>query len=257
MGLSVAFIYERGDPPRINHIFRQVMTMLSLKGVTVSVVYPEELLLSIEQFKVDADLYVLKSDTEMALSWATAMENMGAKVLNSAYSCQLVKNKFAVTSLLLKAGLRVPSTYFVNDLQSVMANGKKLMQKAHRGYHGVGVELISNDCEPLVSHYVQEYLDDRYRKDLKIFVIGEHIYGVRKSFSKDSYLKSGKFVEVSSEIKEIVRRCGKILNLELFGVDIAEGEDGYYIMDVNYIPGYRGIEGAAEKISDLLYLYAR
>jgi ribosomal protein S6--L-glutamate ligase len=98
----------------------------------------------------------------------------------------------------------------------------------------------------------QDYLA-RARLDLKVFVIGDEVFGVRKAFAGDSFLRAGEPTELSPEIEDIARRCGQAFGLELYGLDIAEDpERGLQIIDVNYFPGYRGVPDAARRIADYI-----
>src|SRR5205814_991202 len=50
--------------------------------------------------------------------------------------------------------------------------------------------------------------------------------------------------------------CGQVFGLGLYGVDIVEGVDGPWIVDVNTFPGYKGAPGAAARIADYIADYA-
>ena len=139
----------------------------------------------------------------------------------------------------------------------VSADGP-LILKPHRGYHGVGVGVVSQPDElPGAAAYpevvfAQEYLAHAER-DLKVFVIGEEVFGVRKAFAEDSFLQAGRPTPVPPEVESLARRCGEAFGLELFGLDVAEDpERGPLIIDLNYFPGYRGVPNAARRLASYI-----
>jgi ribosomal protein S6--L-glutamate ligase len=253
---SVCFLLERGVPPRLNPVFAEVFRLLERQNVAVTVRYPEEELIRLDTLGVNADLYLLKSDTELALSLATALEGIGGRVLNAAQSCALAKDKIVAAAILERAGIPTPASVAAaspRQLTSHLHDGP-LILKAHRGYHGAGLavvnrpeELPGDDAYPDVV-FAQKYLD-RARRDLKIFAIGGEVFGVRKAFSNESFLRSGEPTALASEVERLAHACGQAFGLELYGLDIAEADDGPYVVDVNYFPGYRGVPDAAHRLA--------
>lgn len=262
--MKVCFIMERGNPPRLNPIIADTFNLLENSKIKVTVIYPEEELTRLDTMKVDADLYLLKSDTELSLSLAAALEKMGAKVLNNCTACLQLKNKVLATTTLLRAKLPVPWTVVANHPSQLtgLMKGRQLIFKPYRGYHGVGINIAdepsnlpSDDVYPDMV-FGQDYLSSAC-KDLKIFAIGDEIFGVRKPFSKDSYLKAGELSHLSPEVVELARRCGKAFGLDLYGIDLAEIGDKFFILDVNYFPGYRGVPDAPTLLAEYIIKYMR
>lgn len=252
--MNICFLLERGQPPRINPVYRETFALLERYGIKVALCYPEQNVLRIDRLKTDADLYLLKSDTELSLSLARAYEALGAKVLNSAHSSLLLKNKVIATAMLAHSGIRTPASWIAahtNDLQSQLAQSP-LLFKPYRGYHGVGIHAAETVVDmPAADFYAdlcfaQTYLPPTIRKDLKIFVIGDRAFGIRKPFSQHSYLHTGEPVKLTAEQENVALECGRIFNLEFYGIDIAEDHDQYYVIDINYFPGYRGVPNAPQ-----------
>ena len=73
--MNVCFLLERGSPPRRNRVITETIALLRQRGVGVEVLYPEEELVRLDALTVQADLYLHKSNTELALSLATALEH--------------------------------------------------------------------------------------------------------------------------------------------------------------------------------------
>ncbi|MGB3942642.1 MAG: hypothetical protein WBK96_14250 [Candidatus Manganitrophaceae bacterium] len=257
--MKICFLMERGSPPRLNPVFAELAVLLEARATQVSFLYPEQELLRLDTLSVEADLYLLKSDTEMAFSLAAALEGLGARVLNAVGPSTFAKDKVMAASLLLREGIPTPRSLAAavpHLLATELENGP-LIFKPHRGYHGVGI-AVAEGVEGLPSEgaypglvFAQSYFGSA-RKDLKIFAIGETIFGVRKPFSPESFLQAGRPIPLSPEMEEIARRCGKCFGLALYGLDLVEEEAGVFVVDVNPFPGYRGVPEAPRLLADHL-----
>jgi ribosomal protein S6--L-glutamate ligase len=255
----VCVLLERGAPLRLNPILAETIERLEAGDVRVTVQVPEETLLRLDRLHVEADLYLLKSDTELALTLATTFEHIGATVLNRASAARLAKDKLLAAATLAQAGLPAPRSLGAArpvQLARHVTNGQPLILKPHRGYHGVGIAIARHSDELPDSRvypdavFAQAYLD-RARTELKVFVIGDAVFGVRRPLATDTPGRAGDSVAVPPEVQEIARRCGAVFGLELYGLDIAEDpEDGPQIIDVNYSPAYRGVPGAPRHLAE-------
>ena len=254
--MRVCFLLERGSPPRLNPIIAEVFEILGGRGVGVEAIYAEEELIRLDSLSVAADLYLLKSDSELSLSLAMALEALGARVANAVEACILCKDKLLAASVLSGAGIPAPPGFAAADPSQLATELSKrpLILKPHRGYHGVGVSVVENaSVLPPAQVYpdlvlAQEYLRNA-RKDLKIFGIGDEVCGVRKPFSSDSFLKVGEACALEQCVSDLARKCARAFGLELYGLDLAEDEKGMYVIDVNYFPGYRGVPDAARRLA--------
>jgi hypothetical protein len=47
------------------------------------------------------------------------------------------------------------------------------------------------------------------------------------------------------------------MGLGLFGLDVIESDDGPFVVDVNYFPGYKGVPDAGALIADYIDAYAQ
>jgi len=126
----VSFLLERGSPPRLNPIFAEAFELLKAQQIDVAVRFPEEELVPLDSFKIDADLYVLKSNTELALSLATAYERIGARVLNRARASTLAKDKLLAAAILARAGIPAPRSLAVR-------RPDQLVCAEFRGYYAI------------------------------------------------------------------------------------------------------------------------
>lgn len=262
--MKVCFLLERGAPPRLNPILARTFEILEGRGIGVVVRYPEEELVRLDTLAVEADLYLLKSDTELSLSLASALEAVGARVINRIDACMLSKDKVLAAATLARAGLPAPRSLVaaVPALLGPEAAKDALIFKPYRGYHGAGVAVAATASDlPAADAYpdfafAQVYLS-RGRKDLKVFGIGDETFGARKAFSADSFLAAGEPIPLPPEVEDTARRCARAFGLELYGIDFAEDEDGLRIIDVNYFPGYRGVPEAPRRLAEFIVARAR
>jgi ribosomal protein S6--L-glutamate ligase len=58
-------------------------------------------------------------------------------------------------------------------------------------------------------------------------------------------------------MRDIALRCGEVVGLQVYGVDMIESEDGLWVIDVNGFPGFKGLPGIDEVLADYIYDYAR
>jgi ribosomal protein S6--L-glutamate ligase len=250
----VAFL-ERGRPPRENPLFVEALARLESRGHEVVRRWPEEECARLDRLSVDADLYLLKSNTDLALSLALALEGMGARVLNRAEASAAVRDKALAAFVLAAAGVPTPLPIAAARpaLLAPMLEEQPLVLKPNRGFHGAGVAFIGeqsmlpadDDWEEIA--FAQEWV---HGDEVKAFAVGGDVFAVRKSFAPDSYLRIGEPVALSADAVDVVHRTGRALGLELYGVDLVMTGEGSVVVDVNTIPGYRGVPDAARRLAD-------
>jgi len=262
--MKLYFILEgRPGSPVPGPVMRETFDILTRRGFEVESGVPEEMLLRPDSLAVAHDLYLLKSDTELALSLAGVLHAQGARLLNPYSCCLAVKDKIVATPRLHAAGIPTPRSWVTGDLTLLrpLVEARALILKPYRGYHGAGIHLAHNPRElaaiPTSQELmlIQEYVPGA-GEDLKVYVIGEHVFATRKPFSPNSFLRPGQPCLVTAEVREIARRCGQVFGLGLYGMDIIESPDGPIVVDVNYFPGYKGVPGGPALLADYIEKYA-
>jgi ribosomal protein S6--L-glutamate ligase len=224
----------------------------------------EEMLLRPDLLHVEHDLYLLKSHTELSLALAGVLFAQGARLLNPYRSCALVQSKIVTARLLRLAQVPAPSSWVTGDLDLArqLVQERPLVIKPHNGHRGANVHLCRSeeDIDRLPSlptpMIIQEAIPGP-GQDLKIYVVGDEVCGVRKPFSATSFSVPGEPVAISDEVRRIALDVGKVCGLGLYGLDIIESPRGPYVVDVNYFPGYKGVPNAAGLVADYIDDYAR
>jgi ribosomal protein S6--L-glutamate ligase len=246
----------------VNPVMQALLEALARDGAAVSVRVPErEVLDPLDERH--ADLILLKSDTDLAISHAVAGEMEGERFLNGARATLRVHDKAAAVARLAAAGLPVPKTFLFRP--GVEATARPGMEgrwvvKPVRGVHGRGVSFhegpplaveadanssfVADDGTRLLQNRVGEN-----EADVKVYVADGRCFAGRKRFSASSY-KTDEIepVVLDPGTERIVLAVGKTLDLSCFGVDLRFDGERPVIVDANPFPGYRGFPDAAQAL---------
>ena len=264
-------ILDRRDHGTPTPLLGEVMRLLEDRDIRVDWAVVEEAAIPAGERWSDYDFYLLKSYTDLGLSLAAVLHEQGARILNPYPACAVLRDKVATAWRLRAAGLPTPPAWSTGDpgLLADRLQGGPLIFKPARGVHGAGIRIVRDERElgrfreelaersrlrePLLA---QEFVEGA-GEDLKLYVCGAEVFGVRKAFSETSFHEDGRPCDVAPELVELARRCGRAFGLTLYGLDLIEGPDGPVIVDVNYFPGYRGVPGAAERVAEHVERFAR
>ena len=264
-------ILDRRDHGTPTPLLREVMALLEERGIHVDWSVVEETVTPAGEPRPDCDFYLLKSYTDLGLSLAAVLHEQGGRILNPYPACAALRDKVATAWRLRAAGLPTPRTWSTGDpwlLADRLRDGPLIFKPA-RGVHGAGIRVVRDERalrrlreevaersrfrEPLLAQELVEGSGE----DLKLYVAGRDVFGVRKAFSETSFREHGRPCEVPQGLVELARECGRAFGLTLYGLDLVEGPDGPVIVDVNYFPGYRGVPGAAERVAEQIERFAR
>jgi len=254
--MKIHFLLNQRVHAEPNAIFAAAMRMLEQRGFAVGGWIAEEQLSAPDSFHLDQDLYVLKSQTELSLSLAGILHDRGGRVFNSYPACAMLQNKIVTANRLAKAGVPVPRSWVTGDFSLLreLASTMPLIIKPYRGHRGAGIYLVRSPDElagipaPELPMLAQQFVPGT-GDDLKVYVIGERVFAVRKPFSTSSFRGTGVPCEVSPSVRDIALRCGRAFGLGMYGLDLIEGPDGPVVVDLNYSPGYRGVPDVAPLIA--------
>ncbi len=195
---------------------------------------------------------------------------------HAAQASRLVKDKIVHTALLARAGVPQPESWTVASVAAL----RELLERepgacfvkppAGSMAEGIYVLTCAEDLEKEEMQELREGFVDGFgqprpmlvqRKvpsdgiDLKLYVVGEWVAAVeRRVGAKTEAEKRGRPAEVTADVRAAALACGRTLGLEVYGVDVTREPEGerFWVVDVNAYPSYRGVEGAVERIVELL-----
>src|SRR5438105_6785206 len=265
--LRIGFLFKRPYRAGFVSIFPKAMQALAEAGVVVDVIACNERLIDLSTVRVEHDLYVLRQISGVSMSLAGALHAQGAAIVNPYPVTVALRDKVIAARILEAAGAPVPATYVVSqpDLLAPLLNRGPLVVKPYDGTCGLGVHVVRNEADLLAearpSHKPPPVLAQPYHppqgRDLKIYVIGERLFGVRKVFPAVTEAeKYGEPFAPTAEQADIALRCGRAFGIDLYGVDLIESDGQTYVVDMSSIPGFKGVPDAPSHLASYFYAAA-
>ena len=239
---------------------------LSKRGADVRVIFPENELIDLAKFRIEDNLYVIKSVGHLGLGLAGALHKAGAQLLNPYPAIAIIKNKVAVNQVLGSADIPIPETFTTTDPSSLSALLKQypLIAKPFDGNRGKGIQILRTDDELMSAEFgeflmVQRYCEpDEPNTFIKAYYLDGQIF-LRKrrwpgSGPRD---KEGELFRTTRALTEIVARCADALSIKLFGLDIVVSRGSPYIVDVQEFGSFSGVPDAPLLLADFIIKQAR
>jgi ribosomal protein S6--L-glutamate ligase len=263
--MRIGWVAMRGSANRVSPIMPEVVRLLSEWGASLETIHPEETLTDLSTVRVEHDLYVLKSGTELALSLAGALHAAGAAILNPYPIAAMCRDKVIATRVLQAAGVPVPDTFVTRDPWRLapLLDGGPLVVKPHRGSKGRGVHVVwdADELDALSADggvlFAMRYEEPEGR-DRKIYCIGGQLFGVKRVWPARTYEeKVGEPFALTPELREIALRCGEAFGMELYGLDVVISDGRPYVVDISSFPGFKGVPDAALRLADYIFAAAR
>ncbi len=260
--MRIVFINKAGRPGAAPSIFPGVLAALAGRGADVEDIVPETRLFEIRNLDTSADLYVLRTRSVIGLNLAAALDGAGVRLLIPFPVERTLRNKFLLQQRLIEGGVPTPRSYLAwtcSQLGQILEKRGPLIIKDYEGHGGQGVHIVKTRsdlhalCELEGPIFAQEYVSGA-GSDVKLYGIGSYVTATRRACgAMTCEEKVGTGFEPSKELVSIARRCDSLLGLGLFGVDVIEGENGPSVIDVNSMPGYKGVEGAAARVAEFIW----
>ncbi len=253
---------RRAGPP--SPVLAELVHILQDHGHVVETGIAEDLLQRPEQLTTGYDLVLVKSHSQLSLSLAGIMHEQRVPLLNPYAASAAIQDKILTAYQLRAAGIPAPRSWVTGEPGTLrfLLEQHPLIVKPFNGYGGAGIHVIrqQEDLKALPAFeqpvLVQEYMEGG-REDLKVYVVGERVFAVKKSFSAHSHTQAGVPVSTTPPVADMALACGQVFGLALYGLDIVETAHGPMVVDVNYFPGYKGVPNIAPLLARFIEDYAR
>ncbi len=205
---------------------------------------------------------------DACLSLIRQLQQIGISVVNDAAAIAIARDKFITHQVLSANGLPCPDTVFVNDPGGFIEaadrlGGYPVIAKPVCGRQGEGVMRImdADDAGQRVlpaldrrrGMMVQRYLAPDNRRDLRVLVIGSQLVcaaelvpasgDFRANFHLGAEMRAA---DLPAELGQIAVNAAAAVGCDVAGVDLMiDGHRAPYIVEVNYSPGFKGMEAAS------------
>jgi ribosomal protein S6--L-glutamate ligase len=260
----ICFLVEFRGPGNVHPVISKVMRELEWRGWSVDARVTEDEARSIEDFRIEYDLYVLKSSSPMTDQFATLIAANGGHTLNDSAAVQRIRNRIAVDKFLRDRGIPIPESYVggAAQLETVLEERGPLIIKPIGERQGLGVRLVHTAEELRQAAQGDGVYAQEFKRgagfDRKIYVIGGEPWASKKRFTPAGrYLKNAQPVRLTPEMRTIAVRVGELLGLEIYGVDMIESDDGLWVVDVDGFPGFNGLPGIEPALASYIDRRAR
>jgi ribosomal protein S6--L-glutamate ligase len=231
-----------GRPPSAASVLHDVVAGLRRSGVeaTVDVVRGED----VPDRVRSADVRLLK---DLAPGALRALAGLTCTPSPEAVLRSL--DKAAVVERLGTAGVPVPATRVVTDWDDVRAAAVAgpLVVKPRSGSGGTGVLLLDGPAPAAAAGPGPWLVQGRVAGDgvdRKLYVAGEVVTGLLRSWPVPAGAWGEPF-DVPADLRALALRAAAALELPLAGVDVLLSPDGPVVVDVNAVPGFKGVPDAA------------
>jgi ribosomal protein S6--L-glutamate ligase len=206
------------------------------------------------------------------------LEAMGIPVVNPPRSVETAVDKFLALAKLEGEGLKTPPTWVGESAPEALKAfewlGGDVVVKPLFGSEGRGLVRVSDlelarravfTLERLNSViYMQTHVENE-GFDVRAFVVGERILGAVRRYPAEGQWRTNlslggraEAVRLDEEARALAIRAARAVGARVAGVDLLPGRDGWYVLEVNAVPGWRGlseatgIDVAAEVLGEVL-----
>ncbi len=193
------------------------------------------------------------------------LERRGHVVLNPPKGLEIAVDKYLASARLQAAGLPTPRTWICQTFDDAMSGfaalGGDVVVKPLFGGEGRGITRLNDEALALRAFkmlaqlqavlYLQEFIPHE-GFDLRLMVLGDRVLGIRRRNSNDwrTNLSRGAVAEPwihDEELANLARRSAAAVGTPWAGVDLLPSKQGdTYVLEVNAVPGWRGLAAALD-----------
>ena len=190
----------------------------------------------------------------------------GVVVVNSADAIMCARDKLLAHQVFAEAGIPFPRTVLARQPSDVskmvkLVGGPPVILKLMSGTHGKGV-MLGRDLDEIQASLdtvwalnqtllIQEYVRESAGTDIRVLVVGGRVLGAMQRTAKLGRFRANvhQGAEVAphpldDELEWLALRATEVVGLDISGVDLIRGSDGYRVIEVNSAPGFEGFERA-------------
>ena len=186
--------------------------------------------------------------------------------LNEPDSVLTAIHKLSTATALASNDVRTPDVTLALSADRLTAArdryGEEAVYKTAIGTHGGGTWKVGPD-DPINAKvgnryaFLQELVDqeDVRHRDLRVYVVGGEVVAAMYRYAPDNDWRTnvalGGSVEdatddLPEEAREMAQRAADIVDLDYAGVDLVEGDEGWFVLEVNPTAGFKGLYEATQ-----------
>ncbi|MEA1969158.1 MAG: RimK family alpha-L-glutamate ligase [Thermodesulfobacteriota bacterium] len=200
-----------------------------------------------------------------SLTLTSHFKNMGIPMVNDIEPIIIASNQFLTLQHLARTGISVPDTLFISSLDNLsgavhILGGYPVIAKEINGRQGRGVFLLDSKNEALSvalsfldrekGLLLQRFIPIKGRRDIRVLVVGGKVAGAMELFTSGEDFRANYHlnnraakINLSKEMKDAAVKAASAVGLDIAGVDLIVDKKGrIMVIEVNYSPGFKGIE---------------
>jgi len=182
-------------------------------------------------------------------------------MLNDPGSVLSAIHKFATAATLADWNIDVPDALLALDNDRLNEGRQRFgdvgVYKTAIGTHGGGTWKVdlTERVNPKVGKrqaFLQELVerDEQKHRDLRVYVVGDEVIGAMYRYAPEGDWRTnvalgGAVADATDEMPEEAREtalyAADVMDLDYAGVDLIEGEDGWFVLEVNPTAGFKGL----------------
>jgi RimK family alpha-L-glutamate ligase len=187
--------------------------------------------------------------------------------LNPPEATLLAIHKFATAAVLGEAGIQVPSAVMALSAERLNAVrgefGEEAVYKTAIGTHGGGTWKVGIDEQVSAKvgnryAFLQTLLerDEEKHRDVRVYVVDDRVVGAMFRYAPENDWRTnvalgGEVEDATSKlpasVEETAIEATDALGLDYAGVDLVEGENGWFVLEVNPTAGFKGLYRATDR----------
>lgn len=257
--MHIGILLETRDYQRESPNIAGMIQLLSERGLTLDLIYPEKQMIHLANVQVKNDLYLIKSGTDLSMSLAGTLHALGAVTINPYPTVAMLQNKVIITRILQQAGVPTPETYITQHPQDLapLLDAGSLIVKPHKGFRGQGIRVLSHIAELEEMPHEGLIFAQRFHQSAglyhSIYRIGDQLFGVKRIWpSRTIADRFGEPFAPSPELRDIALKVGQAFGIYLYGMDVVISDGQPYVVDVNKFGSFLGVPDAPRHLADYI-----